>query len=342
MIRIDGSHGEGGGQIIRTALGFSCLLQQPVEIFNIRKGRKQPGLKNQHLSVVNSLASLCNAEVEGNFINSERIVFKPKEFEHKKMKINIGTAGSVTLLLQSLLLSLLKTKKELEIEVMGGTEVKWSPTIDYFQNVIMRFFEFIGYGVKLEVIHRGYYPEGGGFVRIKIKPVKSLHNFKLVEQEEINKVRGVSVVTGLDEKIALRQAVSASKTLFEKELEASIEKKLFEKNRSVGTSITLWTDSNFIGADALGEKGKPAEEVGREAALKLLEGVKAGAVVDKHLADNIIPYMAWITAHDKKENSFKTSEITNHCLSNIWVAEKFLPVKFVIDKEKSIVHSKCL
>ncbi len=333
MIVIDGSIGEGGGQIIRTSLALSCFTGTPVKIINIRAKRKQPGLRPQHFSVVNALAELFNAEVKGNFVGSKELYFSPEKFSGiDDYEVNVGTAGSVTLILQALLLAL--HEHNLRLTLLGGTEVRWSPTIDYFDNVIRPAFESFGFRFDLRILRRGYYPEGGGKVIVNLEG-SVFSPFDFLEKDDSREVQGVSVCCSLPYSVAERQAKAAEQLLRESGYELNI--RYFVGDGNKGSSCTLW--QGFVGADALGEKGKPAEEVGREAAVKFLE--ESQAVVDSHLADNLIPYMAMITSATKESCSFATSKVSNHCHTNMIISQKFFDnVEFEVVKGKVISRVK--
>ena len=174
MIKIDGS--EGGGQLLRTALSLSAITQNPFGMTNIRGAREKGGLKPQHLEGVKAISKICNSEVKGAKLESKDLVFKPEKISGGDYKIDIGTAGSITLILQTLIPALLYADKKTSLEIKGGTDVKWSPSFDYFYNVPMRFLEMFGVDAKLELISRGFYPKGNGLVKFEIYPNK---NFKI-------------------------------------------------------------------------------------------------------------------------------------------------------------------
>jgi RNA 3'-phosphate cyclase len=331
MIEIDGNYQEGGGQILRTALALSTLTQKPFVMKNIRKGRCEPGLKTQHFCGIDSLQRLCDAEVKGLKMGSTEIEYIPHEISKSSMEINIGTAGSITLLMQSLLIPCIFAKHPISLKVTGGTDVQWSQPIDYFQHVflpsIKRFAK-----IEFKLIQRGYYPRGGGIVDIKIIPQHDYHNvmiekFGLLNQGKLMQINGLSHAS-IDLKnadVAERQADAASKLL--EKLPLKIETEYCEAF-STGSGITLWAEfpNSLIGGDGLGKRGKKAEDVGREAAINLLAEMKTLAPVDQYLADQLIPFLAIA------KGSFMTSRITPHTLSNIYVTEKFLDVKFRINK----------
>jgi RNA 3'-terminal phosphate cyclase (GTP) len=342
MIEIDGSYKEGGGQIVRTALALSTLLQKPCKITNIRKGRKNPGLKSQHLNCVKALRQLCNAKVAGSRLGSEELMYVPKKINAYKITIDIETAGSITLLLQSLLLPCLFSEKKKKIEIMGGTDVKWSPQIDYFKEVILPNFYKFAESIELNIEKRGYYPKGNGKVILKISPKYNLDNLEeflkidLSEQGNLVQIKGISHACFDLQKseVAERQSKGAKSILHNFKVPVKIENHYFETD-SLGSGITLWavfskddgySDPIKLGSDELGEKGVKAEEVGKKAANQLLEEINSKAAVDRHLADNLIPLLGLI-----KNGEMKTSEITDHSLSNIYVVEKFLGKKFFVE-----------
>jgi len=338
MIKLDGSFGEGGGAILRQALALSTLTNKPFEINNIRKGRPKPGLKAQHMHSIIALEKISDCSVTNCEVGSEKLTFIPGEIKNKSIDVDVGTAGSITLLLQSLVLPCIFSEKTVTINITGGTDVKWSQPIDYLASVLVpRLKKYAD--IEVRTMLRGYYPKGGGKVSIKIKSKTGIEDLKpinLVERGELLRVRGVSHASSdlTNAEIADRQAASAEVLLSDLRVPVSIIRQ-YSNTFSTGSGITLWAlfsqDGEDIsvpivlGGDSLGERGKKAEDVGKEATLNLKKEINSGAVVDKYLADQLIPLLA-IT-----KGAIKTSKITNHTKSNIYVTEKFLDVKFEIE-----------
>ena len=183
MLEIDGSYGEGGGQLVRTAVALSAVTGKDIKIVNIRKNRQNPGLKQQHLKALETAARICEARVSGLFPGSTELSFAPVEVKGGKYDIDIGTAGSITLLLQCLMPALPFAKENVEITVRGGTDVAWAPTMDYLQQVTFRALERLGYAGKVTLKEHGYYPKGGGKVSAFFEPCK-LRGFHFSKEEE--------------------------------------------------------------------------------------------------------------------------------------------------------------
>ena len=314
MIKIDGSYGEGGGQILRTAIALSCVTGKSVEIFNIRANRPKKGLAAQHLKGVEAAKMLCDAEVDGLAIGSTRLVFKPRKIRARDLRIDIGTAGSVTLILQTILPPLLVSDRSCRIEIRGGTDVRWSPSVDYFRFVTLKALRIMGANADLELVKRGYYPKGGGKVILHVSP-SSLKGVTF-EKEECDVVRGISHCSNLPRHVAERQANAAKTFLEERGYRAEIDLET-QRGLSTGSGITLFC--GYKGSVSLGEKGKPAENVGREAASQLYEELQSDAVFDKHLADQVMSFAA--IANGK--TIYTTSEVTKHIISNAYVINKF-------------------
>jgi RNA 3'-terminal phosphate cyclase (ATP) len=325
MLEIDGSYGEGGGQLVRTAVALSAVTGKDIRVTNIRKKRPNPGLKQQHLKALETAARICEARISGLFPGSTELSFAPVEIRGGKYDIDIGTAGSITLLLQCIMPALPFAKEEVELTVKGGTDVAWSPTIDYLQHVTFRALEQLGYSGSVTLKEHGYYPKGGGKVSAFFEPCR-LQGFNFLKEEE--EIRGISHASNLPAHVPLRQADSASTRLTEAGYSSQIETQSFEVS-STGSGITLWT--GYIGGSALGERGLPAEKVGKCAADEIIPELRAGASVDMHLADQLIPYMALAG-----NSSYTVRELSLHAATNIWVTEQFLDVKFRIKEKEGV------
>ncbi|AEA48098.1 RNA 3'-terminal phosphate cyclase [Archaeoglobus veneficus] len=335
MIRIDGSYGEGGGQILRTAVALSCLTGEAVEVYNIRANRPKPGLAMQHLKGIEAAKLISDADVEGLKIGSTRVVFRPRKLNGGKFRIDIGTAGSVTLILQTVLLPSLAAEKESFFEIKGGTDVKWSPPVDYVSNVTLKALSALKAGVKIDVLARGYYPKGGGVVRVSVSPSK-LEGFEFSEFD-CDIIKGISHCSNLPAHVAERQAKAAKEVLESRGYNAEISCEV-RRDFSTGSGITLWC--GYKGGSALGERGKRAEIVGEEAAQMLLKEMESKACFDVHLADQIMPFAAVA----RGETRYTTSEISLHQRSNAYVIRQFLGdvVEFDEAKKEVVIRGKGL
>ena len=354
MIYIDGSYMEGGGQIVRTALALSTLTGRPFRVDNIRHNRPKSGLKRQHISCIDALKQLTNAEFEGSRPGSVWLEFFPGKICGQSIFVDIGTAGSITLLLQSLLLPCLFAAAPVRIELKGGTDTKWSIPIDYFDQVILPYFNKFA-ACKINAVKRGYYPKGQGKVDITISPRRHLKNFKNLKElvadlkksvsefvlegkPKVTEIRGISSASQhlKGAQVAERQARGAAEVL-EQEYSVTIRCE-YQNTASAGSVVTLWTASEacsgIAAADALGEKGVRAEKVGAAAAQKLLAVLNSNAVVDQHLADNLVPLLALVGG------TFVTDKITGHIRSNMYACEKFLDVSFCIDENENRITVK--
>lgn len=329
LIRIDGSHGEGGGQILRTSLSMSMVLGVPVEVYNIRSKRSRPGLKPQHLQTLKALAEIGNAKVEGLFIGSTRIRFSPRGVRPGSYRFDIGTAGSVTLMLQAIIPALSLSGAECELEIVGGTDVKWSPTSNYFKLVFLKALKRIGIDVDFEIKRRGYYPRGGGIVKVRVKSGK-LRALNLLEVNPSDPFV-LSVCSNLPRSVAERQAKSAVRILKDQGVRVKGSEAIVEPASSPGTSILVYSveeDGPFIGSDQVGEKGKPAELVGREAAEGYLEEYREMATVDSHLADMLSTYLSLT----ERESEFRTSKVSEHLKTNLYVSRLFTGCEYELSE----------
>ena len=325
-MKLDGSYGEGGGQILRTAVALSAVTGKPLEINNIRRTRPKPGLAAQHVKAVESLASICEAEVAGCELRSTDLIFRPGKIKGGTYEIDIGTAGSISLFLQCLMPAAMHAPLTLRIKITGGTDVQWSPSIDYQRLVTLGALSRMGYECGLMLIRRGYYPRGGGCVEAIINP-SSLKKASF-DSNTCSLVKGISHSSNLPSHVVERQAASARETLQDAGYNSRISLEtpyLNTGHPSTGSGITLWCGT--LGGSALGKPGLRAEKVGESAAGAIISELKSGAGVDIYLADQLIPYLALAGG-----GSFTTRVITPHTKTNIWVTEQFLDVKFRIEE----------
>lgn len=312
MIEIDGSHGEGGGQIVRTAVALSAVTGNSVRIRNIRRGRPKPGLAAQHVRAIESLARICTARTGGVALLSPEVKFCPGAVRGGRYEIDIGTAGSVTLLVQCLLPALTVADGPVELLVLGGTDVRWSPTIDYLKNVALPAISRFGVVAEVTVNQRGYYPRGGGSISLKVSP-SSLRPARIEPCH--TSISGTSHSSGLPAHVARRQAEAAADVLLGAGYRSLITQEVLSLP-STGSGISIW--SAYKGGSALGERGLRAEEVGRSAAMELIAELESPSAVDIHLADQLVPYIAL------SGGSFTTRAVTAHTATNIWTAGQIL------------------
>ncbi|MBL7100738.1 MAG: RNA 3'-terminal phosphate cyclase [Nanoarchaeota archaeon] len=326
MLTIDGGYGEAGGQILRTSIGLSAVTGKAIRIDNIRAKRCNPGLAEQHLQAVRSVASICGAKLKGAELRSTELEFVPGKMKSGNVNVKIATAGSVGLTLQALLIPAIKTDLTIKING-GGTYGKWAAPVDHFRYVLFPLLEKFGYKAEMSVEREGFYPVGGAKVKVhsgkaELKPVE------ILEKGKILSIEGRSVASEHLRKaeVAERQAKAAKKVLFDNfQVDVKIKKE-YSKSLCPGSGIQLWikTENTVIGANGLGERGKMAEIVGKEAAKQLIQDYDKGCV-DRHMADQLIPYLALA-----KQGKILASEITGHVKTNAYITEKFLPVKFKI------------
>ncbi len=331
---VDGSYGEGGGQILRTAVALSAIIRRPVKVVKIRAGRPNPGLRPQHVGTIKIIASMCDAEVEGLNVGSSTILFKPKKLVASEMKYDIGSAGAITLLLQVAVIVAAKAEQKCSFEIIGGTDVKWSPTIDYFNYVFLPALKALGVDAKLVVKRRGYYPKGGGLVKVEVEPAESIKPLTLIGQPA-SSANIISVCSQLPPDVAKRQLNSALNILNQHKIPVADVRSLVEPAVGAGTSITIYSvdesRGTYLGADAIGERGKPAEQVGREAAERFLAEWSAQAAVDSHLADMLVLPLSLAEG----TSTYITSKLTQHLETNLYVVSRLTGCAYELNKLSS-------
>jgi len=337
MIEIDGSMGEGGGAVLRTALALGAVSRRPVHIYNIRLKRAKAGLQPQHLRGVEALAKLTNAKIEGLKLDSTELTLEPSAIEGGRYRVNIGTAGSTTLILQILMPAAAFARKPIEIEITGGTDNPAAIPIDFLKNVTLPTLHKMGYQGEVECVRRGHYPRSGGIVRARIEPIEKLQALRLTEPGRVVRIAGVAHCVRLPAHIATRMAHAASMALIKAgHAKVNIKAESYPPTKDPhfgpGTGIILWAETEggaIVGASSLGKRGKPAEQVGREAAESLIKQLQTGCAVDRHLTDQLVPYLALAEGISE----ITSTELTSHALTNIALVEQILGVRFEVEEE---------
>lgn len=331
MIIIDGSYGEGGGQILRYAASLAAAYGKQIKVVNIRAKRPNPGLRPQHIGGLKILLEICGGKVEGLRVGSKEVTLnfgnpKPGEYFY-----DVGTAGSITLVLQSILPVLALHSGYYEITIIGGTDVKWSPTSDYLKYVLLPNLRLLGVDSEVEIVKRGYYPRGGGKVILRFHGSK-LRN-KIFSRDAAKNTNVISVVSNLPYHIIERQ-IKPIKAEFEKlnVKNVSYHAKYLgpDKAAGPGTSVLIYTQSEtgvLCGGDSIGERGKPAEVVGIEALKKYLEWYRSKAALDIFMADMIIPYLFMARGY----SMYTAPRMTLHMDSALYVANKITERGFKVE-----------
>ena len=326
MIEINGE--KGGGQMLRTALTLATVTGENFTIENIRGNRKDPGLKNQHLECVKAAKKLCDAKVQGLGKGSERLVFKTGKYRNESFTSNIGTAGSTTLLLDTVLPITTQFNENFRLNAKGGTDVKWSPTSLYYEHVKIPLLESLGLEADFNVGKTGFYPKGGGEIYLETENF-SMESFELTERGELQRFEVYSKASkDLEGKnVAQRQASEAIENLekfVSKEVEKNVE---YMDSDSTGSAVLIKAvyEKSVAGFDALGEKGKSSEKVALQAFEDFKDFHDSEAAVDEYMADQLMVFAAIVGGE------YTVPEISSHVKSNAYVIEKF---GFSVDLEK--------
>ena len=330
MITIDGSHGEGGGQILRTAVCLSVITQTPVKIINIRANRPNPGIKLQHYTALLLLKRLCQARTEGLEIGSTTFSFYPREIKSGRYTVDVGTAGSITLICQSILPCVLRISEPIEVIVRGGTDVRWSPSWDYLCSVFLSALQRCGVNVDATLIQRGYYPKGGGEIFLRFSPCEGFQNICFDTPASYEHVKGIVHIGNLPLHVSTRMRHQAVRSLLTKNLQSEISVDM-RSTLSSGAGITLWSQKGggVIGCCELGEKGVSAETVALNAVARLIKDIRCKATVDEHLLDQLLFYLVLA----KGRSYCLVRSISSHAETTMWLLGQFFPAKHLFSIE---------
>jgi RNA 3'-terminal phosphate cyclase (ATP) len=321
FLKINGGYGEGGGQIIRSAITLSCITKQPIHLENIRKNRKNEGLRPQHLTAIIILQKIANAKVIGAKIGSTELKFIPGNIKNLELIEDVKTAGSIALILQVLIPVVSISQKKLSLIIKGGTDVLWSPSMDYTQYVLKEAYSRIGINFSIKLTKRGYYPKGGGEIKLEVYPskLKSI-NFS---QRKTNNLKLICTFSKISREIIVEKIKiikeKFSKTNFNVEVEIKEEKAI-----DSGASLLLYSidENSIIGMDVLFNKKTQNFD------LDFNKFINNSTGMDENLADMlVVPASLGI-----KKTVFQVKEITKHLETNLFVTSKITGCKYGIGK----------
>jgi RNA 3'-phosphate cyclase len=330
-LELDGSFGEGGGQLLRTALYLSVVFNRAIHVTKIRAGRDVPGLRPQHAAVIRILADITNGRIEeGGEVGSTELLFVPGKMAGKDgpVKYDLGTAASITLVLQAVIPAVALSGSSLLASFIGGTDVQWSPTSDYLLQVVRPTFAMIGIDFQFTVARRGYYPRGGGKASVVVHPCSQVRSVTLPERGNLTLPASLTSRCGmLPRHVAERQASAALAVLRRNSIPVSGTFVSTDESSSPGSSvlISLVNESScLIGADGIGRRGLPAERVGEGAANRFMQTYRGGATVDENLADSIAPVLCL----GRSPSTFRVASVTEHLRTSLHVARLFTGAEY--------------
>jgi RNA 3'-terminal phosphate cyclase (ATP) len=322
MVVLDGSHGEGGGQILRSALALSVVTARPFRITGIRAGRRRPGLRRQHLAAVAAAAEVGGAEVDGAAPGSQELRFHPRgPTRHGALHFRVRSAGSATLVVQTVLPALLTAEGPSTLTVEGGTHNPAAPPFEFLAEAFLPLLARMGPSLSAELDRAGFYPRGGGRLTVRIQPAPRLAPLLLVERGALRSVRAEALVAGLPRSVGERELAVVRAEL---ELPASaVSLRQLPAAWGPGNAVLVRVESEGVTEvfTGFGERGTPAETVGRRAAAEARRYLRAGVAVGEHLADQLLLPLALAGA-----GSFTTLAPSAHARTNLWVLQQFLPV----------------
>lgn len=328
LLEIDGSYGEGGGQAVRVATSFAVILNRPIRVTKVRAGRRIPGLRPQHATTLKILTEVCGGTIEGAKIGSTEFTFTPGRVQNRSMVVDTGTAASVTLALQAIVPAISLSGASLDLELVGGTDVPWSPTCDYFSTVFSESMRKLGISFKLEVLRRGYYPAGGGRVKVRIEPCERVRAVRLDERTDDPPISLTARAGLLPRRVAEQLLSSAVSQLERNGLRAGSESVYLEESSSAGCSILISSVGGtcLMGADSIGVRGRPALRIGSETGVRFARSYGTRACVDPHLADMLSPLLFIADG----PSTLVTPEASSHLMTSLHIAKQFVDAEYSV------------
>lgn len=334
-VAIDGSFGEGGGQLSRYAVALAAISGRPLYLRNIRARRAKPGLMAQHLTALRAAAAVGGGVLEGAELGATEIYYEPGRIRGDEYHFDVGTAGSIVLVLQALLPVALHADGPVHLSITGGTDVRMAPPVDYLRLVFLPWLARMGVKVPIESIRHGYYPKGGGLVQLRVEPCSSPRPLLVEEPGALWRISGVSHVAHLPLHIPERMAAAASAVLADFDA-VQIETRVLGDTEAFGTGgaivLTAETENSVLGAATVAERGVPAERLGKDAGYSLRAELEVGAAIDIHACDQLLIY----AAQAQGTSRFAVRKVSEHTSTVMWLVEQFLPVRFSVEPRQDL------
>jgi RNA 3'-terminal phosphate cyclase (ATP) len=340
MLTIDGSRYSGSGTIVRQAVAFAALTGRSIHMVNARAKRDKPGLRPQHIRVVEAIAELVNARAEGLGQGSQEFIFRPGPIKTGRHYCwDIGSAGSTTMLSLGILPVLAFTRSPVTVELRGGLFQDFGPSAFHLQHVLLPMLRVMGFHAQVEIGRPGYVPRGDGILHLTVNPLGGpFRAVRRVETGPVTRLWGIALSSHLEErKVSRRMADTAWDVLAKAGYQAEIEVRNDTESLQRGAALALFADEEEavrLGADQAGALRRHAESIGKHVAHQLLDDLKSGATVDRYAADQIIPFAALASG----ESRFIIPTVTDHVLTSAWLAETFLDAQVRIEGQQLVIH----
>ena len=320
--------------MVRSSVALSALTGTPTRLTRIRENRPTNGLSKQHTTAVEAVAALTGSTVTGNEIGSSELLFYPGNKKSYSLSMDIGTAGSISLVMQAVMLAIRNHEKRVDLDLVGGTNVMWAPPIDTYQMVLFPFLARMGINAHADILERGFYPQGGGHVKAYLDPIGQIKPLMLDQLGEFKGVKGRVFSQHLPDKIISEMTEACRSTLAPRyDVDFEIVKSS-GNSRGAGMVLVAEYENGLISSNVLTSRGHSAVQSGIDCASDLIVEMGTGATVDSHTADQLLPYMAMATGHSE----FIVSRISKHLLSQMDTLETFLDVRFGVERKSDGYH----
>lgn len=334
MLEIDCSRGEGGGQAVRTSVAMAAITGKATHLTRIRENRPTNGLSKQHCTAVEAVAAMTGSTVIGNTFGSQELTVIPGTEKEYDIVRDVGSAGSITLVLQAMILASRNHDKPVRMDITGGTNVMWAPPIDYYRQLLFPLMARTGLKADLDIIQRGFYPEGGGRVVVTLEPMRRISPLTMHELGELRSIKGTCFVQNLPGWLGDQLMEGCMSVLGGYDVDIAMERTEDGTSKGAGMSLVAEYDNGVLGSNVLTSRSHPARQAGIDVANDLVKNMASGATMDVHTADQILPYLAMADG----DSSFTVSKISRHLLSQMDTLETFLDVRFGVVRRGGLYH----